>query len=150
MDTIVEIPAFVVAGIALRTSNEEAMSTIPLHWERFMVDDVLKRIPGRQSDDVYAVYTDFANPGVNNEGKYTFVIGAAVDPAAELPAGLVRVRVPAGPRVEFAVPGNDPRLVGDAWGQIWQRTDLAKTFIAEYEHYPVSGDIVISIGIGGT
>ena len=65
-----------IIGIELRTSNREAMQTIPPHWQRFTGEGVLARIPGKLSDEVYAVYTHFENAGVNNDGLYSLIIGA--------------------------------------------------------------------------
>jgi predicted transcriptional regulator YdeE len=63
---------------------------------------------------------------------------------------MVRVVVPASPRAVFAVENGRFDLVGAAWQTIWQRSDLAKTFIAEYEQYHANGDITVSIGLSAT
>ncbi|WP_114972843.1 GyrI-like domain-containing protein [Rhodoferax ferrireducens] len=139
--------AITVVGIELRTSNAEAMQTIPPHWQRFGQEGVLANIGFRRSDDVFAVYTHFENAGSNNTGLYSLVIGAAVPADAPVPAGMVRVVVPASPRVVFGVEKGRFDLVGAAWQAIWARTELAKTFVAEYEQYRASGDITISIGL---
>ncbi len=139
--------AITVVGIELRTSNLEAMQTIPPLWQRFTQDKVLASIPNKRGDDVFAVYTHFEHAGSNNTGLYSLVIGAAVAPDAEVPAGMVRVVVPASPRAVFAVGAGRFDLVGPAWQAVWERTDLPKTFIAEYEHYAANGDIHISIGL---
>lgn len=60
---------------------------------------------------------NFAHVGSDNTGLYSLVIGAAEEPDAPVPAGMVRVVVPASTRA--------------VWQTIWQRTDLAKTFIAQ-------------------
>src|SRR6187200_2627823 len=109
MDEFVRIPALVVAGIEIRTSNEQAVHTFPAHWQQFLAANVLVSIPDRRSDDLFATSTHFANEGLNNQGGYTFDIGAEVDPAMNVPAGLVRVGVPAGRRIRFSVPGNHLR-----------------------------------------
>jgi predicted transcriptional regulator YdeE len=85
--------------------------------------------------------------GSNNTGLYSLVIGAAVPADAAVPAGMVRVVVPASPRVVFGVEKGRFDLVGAAWQAIWARTELAKTFVAEYEQYHANGDITISIGL---
>ncbi len=147
MPTFQHIPAFQVTGLELRTSNPEASRTIPPHWARFSSEGVLARIPGRLSDDVYAVYTHFEHAGRDNEGVYSLVIGAAVDPAAPVPAGLVSVAVPASARMVFAVePGRTDR-VASMWQTIWDFHERTKTFIADYERYRPSGEIDIFIGI---
>jgi predicted transcriptional regulator YdeE len=139
--------AITVVGIELRTSNAVAAQTIPPLWQRFSQDNVLAAIEGKQGADVFAVYTHFEHAGSNNTGLYSLVIGAAVAPDAPVPAGMVRVVIPASPRAVFAVEKGRFDLVGAAWQAIWQRSDLSKTFIAEYEQYHANGDITVSIGL---
>lgn len=139
--------AITVVGIELRTTNLEAMQTIPPHWARFGQEGVLERITGRVDGDVLAVYTHFAHAGRDNTGLYSLVIGAQVAPDAPVPAGMVRVVVPAGPRAIFPVLPASFEMVGPAWGVVWAQTTLPKTFVAEYERYAANGDISISIGL---
>ncbi len=139
--------AITVVGIELRTSNDVAAQTIPPLWQRFSQDNVLASIPAKRGDDVFAVYTHFEHAGSNNTGLYSLVIGAAVAPDAPVPTGMVRVVVPASPRAVFAVDSGRFDLVGPAWQAVWERGDLAKTFIAEYERYFSNGVIHISIGL---
>lgn len=136
-----------VVGIELRTTNLEAMQTIPPHWARFGQEEVLAHITSKLNADVYAVYTHFENAGLNNTGLYSLVIGAAVPASAEVPAGMVRVVIPASQRAVFEVEPNRFDLVGAKWMEIWGHTELAKTFIAEYERYSADGKIAISIGL---
>ncbi len=138
---------FHVAGIELRTSNIKAAQTIPPHWQRFQQEGVLARLPGKLSDEVYAVYTRFENQGRNNQGMYSLVLGAKVNPADPVPAGMTQVVVPAGPRMVFPVEAGRFDLVGQVWYTIWNFHEREKTFIAEYERYSASGDIDIFIGI---
>src|SRR5215470_11206737 len=84
----------VIIGIALRTSNAEAMATIAAHWGRFMQEGIAARLPQKPDDAaVYAVYCDYE---ADHTRAYTLVLGVAVDARAEVPAGMRRVRVPAG------------------------------------------------------
>lgn len=139
--------AITVIGIELRTTNLQAMQSIPPHWGRFTQEGVLARIDQRVNDEVFAVYTHFENAGNNNTGLYSLVIGAAVPASAPVPAGMVRVVIPASPRIAFAVPAGRFDLVGPGWLAVWAQSDLPKTFVAEYEHYQANGDITISIGL---
>lgn len=118
---VVQPDAITVVGIELRTSNLEAMHTIPPHWQRFGQEGVLDRIAGRVDGDVLAVYTHFAHAGRDN----TAASRRAVFPV--LPAHFDRV--------------------GPVWGAVWAQTTLPKTFVAEYERYGAQGDISISIGL---
>lgn len=139
--------AITVIGIELRTTNLDAMQTIPPLWQRFAQEGVLAALPQRLNDDVLAVYTHFEHAGSSNTGLYSLVIGAAVPATAPVPDGMVRVVIPASRRVEFAVPSGRFDLVGPAWQTIWAHTELPKTYVAEYEHYRANGDIAISIGL---
>ena len=139
--------AVTVIGIELRTTNLVAAQTIPPHWQRFTQEAVLDRIPGKCSNDVFAVYTHFAHAGSNNSGLYSLVIGAAVAADAPVPDGMLRVVAPASPRAVFGVDTGRFDQVGPAWQAIWERADLDKSFIAEYEQYLANGDIRISIGL---
>lgn len=136
-----------IVGIELRTSNDEAFRTIPPHWQRFGAEDVLARIPNKASADVYGVYTHFEHEGIDNRGRYSLIIGAAVDGLKEVPEGMVSCVVPASRRAVFPVERARPDLVGAGWQEVWRHHDLPKTFIADYEHYHPNGDIDICIGI---
>jgi predicted transcriptional regulator YdeE len=147
MKTIEQTRPLLVVGIELRTSNDQAMETIPPHWRRFAEEGVLACIPNKASDEVLAVYTHFEHEGIDNRGVYSLIIGAPVDGLREVPPGMVSTVVPASPRAVFPVERARPDLVGAAWQHIWQRNDLQKTFIADYERYGPHGEIDIHIGI---
>lgn len=146
MQTVFQEHAIHVMGIELRTSNEEAFRTIPGHWQRFSGEGIAQRVPSRRSEDVYAVYTDFENAGRDNEGVYSLVIGCAVDPRAEVPAGFTRVVVPAGRRAVFSVERGRFDQVGPAWQDIWRR-EFPRSYIADYERYAPDGTIEILVGM---
>lgn len=147
MRTIQQDQAIHVIGIELRTRNDEAFRTIPGHWQRFTEEAVPAKVPGKLSDDVYAVYTNFQNAGRDNQGVYSLVIGVAAPAGAAVPAGFTRAVIPASPRAVFPVEKGRFDQVGEAWQAIWQRGDLGKTFIADYEHYRADGRIAILVGI---
>lgn len=146
MQTTEQTQAIHVIGIALRTSNDEAAQTIPPFWQRFGEQQVPAAITDRIGTDVWAVYTEFAHAGVDNQGSYTLVIGAQVAPDATVPAGMQRAVVPASRRAVFALTPGRPDLVGTAWQRIWAEP-LPKTYLADYERYAEDGSILISIGI---
>ena len=147
MQTVYQAHALHVIGIELRTHNGEAAQAIPPFWQRFSAEGTLQAIPHKLSPDVLAVYTHFAHAGVDNTGPYSLVIGAEVAPEAEVPDGMVRVVVPASQQALFAVPAGRHDQVGAAWQAIWQRHDLHKTYIADYERYGADGAIGIFVGI---
>lgn len=152
MQFISQPQALHVVGIALRTHNGEAFQTIPPLWAKFSGFGLADRLPHRLSDDVYAVYTHFQNAGVDNQGWYTLVIGHAVpgDTPDLPPEGLTHVVAPASSRAVFPVEKGRFDLIGPTWQSIWQRTDLPKTTLADYEHYRPDGTINIHIGVRPT
>lgn len=135
-----------ILGRELRTSNDEAMQSTPPFWGEFEATGLLTQIPNRLADDVYAVYTNFANEGVGNTGTYSMIIGCAVQ-AGEFAEGLISVTIPALPRVLFPLEHGRFDLVGAMWQEIWAMSDLKQTFVADFEHYATDGSIEISIGV---
>ncbi len=147
MKILTQRDALHIIGIELRTRNLDAARTIPPFWQRVHADRVLEQLSGRLSGDVYAVYTHFEHAGVNNEGLYSLVIGAAMPAQAEVPPGMVRVVAPAGRRAVFEVAPARPDRVGAAWARIWEHSELPKSYVADYERYGPDGQIDIWIGL---
>ncbi|NRF68342.1 AraC family transcriptional regulator [Aquincola sp. S2] len=138
---------FTVIGLALRTTNAEAFETIPAHWQRFYRDELLARIPGKLSDDVIALYTHFEHAGRDNDGEYTFVIGAPVTADAVPPEGLIQVDVPAVRCAVFEVERGHPERVGETWRTIWQQQGLPRRYVCDHERYRTDGRIHIHVGL---
>lgn len=136
---------FTVIGLPLRTSNREAAQTIPPHWAAFSGADVAGRLGA--GGDVYAVYTDHEHAGVDNLGDYTLVIGHRVESGHPVPDGLVAATIPASEREVIPLEPAREDLVGEAWGRIWERTDLDLAYLADYERYGADGSIEISLGL---
>ena len=134
-----------IVGIALRTSNEEAMETIPALWGRFFSEGTLGKIPNKVNDEIVAVYTNFENEGVSNEGEYTLIIGVEVSSFDDIPEGMQSTTIVKQERLVFEVAEGKPENVGATWHEVWGHA-ANKTFIAEYEHYTQSG-INIYIGV---
>jgi predicted transcriptional regulator YdeE len=135
-----------IVGLKTRTTNERAFEEIPSHWQRFFSEGGPTRIPGAISDTVYAVYADFEHEGRDNQGTYSFIIGAEVPASAPVPEGLVGVEIPTARRAVFPVEKGHPEKVGDEWRKIWA-TDLPKTFVCDYEKYEKEGVINIFVGV---
>lgn len=146
MTTVLQEPLH-IHGLALRTSNERAFDDIPRHWERFQRDWAARGIPGRRDGDLFAVYTDFEHPGIDNRGEYTMVIGAAVADEAPPVDGLVTVRVPAGRYAVYEVASGHPERVGDRWRDVWADGTIAKSYLCDYERYQSNGEIAIHVGV---
>ena len=93
---LVDEPGFTVVGISSRTSNGKEMSgkgVIPQQWDRFIKEGMLGQIPNKVDSNILAVYTDYESDA---NGEYTFLIGARVSSADDVPLGMVARKVPAG------------------------------------------------------
>lgn len=147
MKKITQEKSILIVGIELRTSNLEAMQTIPPFWQKFYQEGILQKISNKVSDNVFAVYTNFENEGKNNEGIYSLIIGAEVTEVQALPKNFVSTIVKPSKKAVFEVEKGHPEKVGEKWQEIWGMTDLEKSYISDYELYFPSGEIEIHIGI---
>ena len=136
-----------VVGLQVRTTNEKAFEVIPAHWQKFYQDGILDKIQNKEGQDVYAVYTNFENEGVNNEGTYSFIIGAKVTDITQIPEGLVSTVIEPSNRKVFDVESNQPQKVGEKWQEIWGIAGLEKSFVSDYELYKENGEISVLVGI---
>lgn len=120
-----------------------------------MKDALLDRIPSKADANTLAVYTDYES---DRNGEYTFLIGARVSSAANIPAGMVTVKIPAG---RFAVFTSEKGFVGkvvpETWARIWAIPKSApggdRSYRADYELYdqraadPQNAQVDIYVGI---
>jgi len=137
---VIQKEAFIVVGISARTSNAKEMTAdgvIGKMWGRFLQDGMLAKIPNKADPAIVAVYTDYAG---DHDGDYAYVLGARVTSDAEVPAGMVAQKIPAG---KFAVftsgRGPAPKVVPELWMKInsLPKTALGgdRVYRADFEIY---------------
>ncbi|MGC2420662.1 MAG: GyrI-like domain-containing protein [Candidatus Acidiferrales bacterium] len=155
---IVEETGFTVVGIAARTTNAKEMAgkgVIAQQWDRFMKEGLLSKIPHKLDSEVLAVYTDYESDA---NGAYTFLIGARVSPADDVPAGMVAKKVPAGRYAVFTSErGFVGKVVPETWSRIWAKPKSApggdRAYRADFEVYgqraadPQNAQVDIYVGI---
>src|SRR5215469_10325016 len=137
---VVEEAGFNVIGIAERTTNAKEMSgggVIGKQWGRFFQDNILGKIPNKADASIIAVITDYAS---DKDGEYTHLIGAHVTSTADVPAGMVVKKVPAGKDAIFtSEKGPVAQVVVGTWKRIWMQTKTApggdRAYKADYEVY---------------
>ena len=136
---------FNVVGLAVRTNNQQeatGQGEIPKLWQRFMQQGTAAKIPNRADQDLTVVYTDYEN---DQNGEYTYLIGARVTSTADVPAGFTLKEIPAG---SYAIlqseKGPAPIVLPRIWQHIWSMSakDLGgqRAFQADYEVYPPDFD----------
>jgi len=137
---IVEQPEFMVAGIAVRTSNAKEMTAdgvIGKQWARLLQEGTLAKIPNKADASIVAVYTDYAS---DKDGEYTYLLGARVTSDKGLPAGVIAKKIPAGKFAVFTTEkGPASKVVPETWVRINSLPKSAvggdRVYRADYEVY---------------
>jgi predicted transcriptional regulator YdeE len=155
---IVQEPGFTLVGISARTTNAQEMSgqgVIGKQWGRFIKDGLLGAIPHRADSNIVALYTDYES---DHNGAYTFVLGAKVNSAANIPSGMVVKKIPPGKYAVFTTArGPAAKVVPECWQQINSLPKSApggdRTYRADFEVYgsraadPQHAQVDIYIGV---
>lgn len=144
-------PAVLMIGITCRTSNEPERGPvdIPKLWGKFSAEGIINKIPNKASDEVIALYCDY-------EGDYTkpysIVIGCPVTSIDTIPEGMVAKTIPESSYAVFQAVGEYPNSLIRTWQDVWQRTDLQRTYGGDFEWYGtkfLSGsDTTVEVSIG--
>ena len=116
---VVQQDEFTVVGISARTRNALEMTpqgVIGAMWGRLFQEGIIQKIPNKADPRVVAVYTDYAS---DHNGEYTYVLGARVTSDADVPAGMVAKKIPAGKYAVFtSEKGPAPQVVPALWMKI--------------------------------
>lgn len=139
----------VVVGIAQRVKNPKlAAIRIESVWADFLQQNYLEEIPTAIENAIYAIYTDY-----DDEGQFTFILGAAIEDPSFAPEGLVIHEIPAGDYALYQINGPMPETVQEHWQQFnvsdleFERaydTDFEKWDINEMYEMPEQVEIYIS------
>jgi predicted transcriptional regulator YdeE len=155
---VVQQSGFTVVGIAVPTSNAKETTSdglIGKQWARLMQEGLLAKIPNKADKSIVAVYTEYAS---DHNGEYTYVLGARVTSDADVPAGMVAKKIPAGRYAVFTSEKGPPaKVVPETWMRI---NSLPKTAVgadrvygADFEIYderaadPQSAVVDVYVGI---
>ena len=149
---IVNEAGFVVIGIAARTTNAREMTGVGIigkQWGRFVQENLLGQILHKVDAAIVAVYMDYAS---DQDGEYTFVIGARAGSGTEAPSGMVAKTVPPG---RYAVFVSESGPVGEVVMKTWQRvwaSGIDRAYRADYEVYDERardpGNAVVEVRVG--
>ena len=148
-----QLGEFQVIGIEARTTNAREMTkegVIGKQWERLMKEGLLARIPNKADQSIVALYTDYES---NQDGAYTFILGARVTSLASVPEGMVVRKVPAGRYARFTSErGPVSRVVYETWKRIWD-APLDRAYRTDFELYderaadPQNAQMSIFVGV---
>jgi predicted transcriptional regulator YdeE len=155
---VVNEGGFAVIGIQTRTSNAREMTpegVIAQQWGRYMQENLAAQIPNKADSSVVAVYADYAS---DQNGEYTFVIGARVKSVTEIPPGMVAKKIPAGRYALFtSEKGPVEKIVVETWQKVWSVAKSApggdRAFKTDFEIYdhraanPRDAQVDVYVGI---
>jgi len=126
---------FKIIGISTETTNQnnQAAADLAALWQRFYAEEIFNKIPNKESEDVYAVYTDYES---DYTGKYTTIIGQRVTSLGNIPDGFVGREIKNEKLLRYKAKGEMPNAIVETWQEIWA-TDIAlyRTYNADFEVY---------------
>ncbi|GGI27753.1 GyrI-like domain-containing protein [Pedobacter mendelii] len=126
---------FKIIGISVVTTNQnnQAATDLGLLWGRFYNEQIFNKIPNKESEDVYAIYTDYESDYTE---KYTTIIGQRVSSLDNIPDGLVGREINNERILRYFAKGEMPNAVVETWQEIWANdVTLKRTYVADFEVY---------------
>jgi len=148
----IKIEPFMVAGIAVRTTNAKgkAAKDIGALWNKFMDEDIQSKIPNKADSSIYAIYTDYEG---DHNHPYTMILGCKVNSSKGLPSKLISRHFIGGNHLQYIAKGDlTKNAVHDVWQNIWA-SDLKRIYTADIEIYgekakdPTNGEAEILIAV---
>lgn len=135
---IVELKERTVAGIQVRTTNEngQAMADIGRVWGEFLQQGTCSLIPDKINSKSIGLYTDYEGDFTK---PYNFVACCEVSKAADLPDNMVLKTIPAGAYAKFVVTGHVQKAVGEFWSKLWGM-ELNRKYSSDFEEYQNSSE----------
>ncbi len=125
---------FDIVGIKTRTINDgSAGKDIPALWGRFMKEDIMNRIPNKEGQSIYCLYTNYESDHLH---PYDVVIGCKVNSTDNIPDGFIHLNVPSTDNAQFLAKGNieHGEAVVATWMEVW-KSDLNRAYTVDYEVY---------------
>ncbi len=131
--TTVTVSTFQVAGISVRTTNEnnQVMKDIPSLWDTFLKQDIYQKIPNKIDHEVIGLYTDYEKDATK---PYTFIAGCRVNSILQLPEGFIGKSVPGGTFAKITTEGIFPESIMQAWQYI-ESLNLNRSYTGDFEVY---------------
>ena len=130
-----EKPAFRLIGLNLdrKTTNKNKQSEKDCGnlWQKFEQEKTATLIPGKLSDEVYAVYFDYES---DEKGAFSYFIGCKADETTPLPEGLDELHIPAQDYEQITARGVMTGCVTEAWQKVWD-TIKNRKFGYDFEVY---------------
>jgi len=131
----VTIEAFNIIGIKVRTTNENMQSAkdIGALWNKFMSENLMKKIPNKLSFEIFSIYTNYES---DHTKPYDTILGCKVSSLDDIPKGMIGQSFKKSEYMKFISKGDisEGKVVYETWQKIWN-TELNRTFVADFEIY---------------
>lgn len=129
------IATFKLIGLKLngKTTNKNGQSGVDCGnlWQQFERENFADRIPGKLSDEVYAVYFDYQG---DHTQPFSYFIGCKVKMDTEPPEGTDSLVVPSGNFIKVIAKGTMPDCVAGSWKHIWD-SQIDRAYSYDFEVY---------------
>ena len=112
------IQKFNVIGISVRTTNENGQSgkDIPALWNTFMSEAIQSKIPGKISEELFCIYTDYEK---DHTKPYTTILGCKVENLDVVPENMIGKTIESANYEELIAKGNlSEGIVFNKWLEI--------------------------------
>jgi predicted transcriptional regulator YdeE len=135
---VVRMPAKVMAGIGVRTTNEnmQAVNDIGKIWEDFWNKNVSAFIENKKNNMIYGVYTNYEKDWTL---PYDFYACCEIENNKEDNSEFSVLNIPESKYAKFSIRGNYESSVAGLWNVIWG-TELERTYTYDYEVYYNDGN----------
>ena len=131
----IELEAFKLIGIALekKTSNENGQAGIDCGnlWQKFEKGDYANKIPGKLSDEIFAVYHQYDG---DHTKPYAYFIGCKVSHETAVSEGMDSIMIPTGMYQQITAKGKIPDCIINVWQTIWS-ADINRAYQVDFEVY---------------
>ncbi len=111
---------FKLIGLKLnnKTTNQNGQSSIDCGnlWQKFETENFAGKIPGKLSDEIYAVYYDYEG---DHTKPFSYFIGCKVKIDTQNCQGMDSLIIPAGSYYKVIAKGKMPDCVANSWEKIW-------------------------------
>lgn len=127
-----------IIGISIRTNNKNEMSgngKIGSQWQKFYEQNVESQIPNKSHPGtVHAIYTDYES---DENGEYSFILGAEVRNFDNIPQGMVAKTIPASKYAVYTSRrGPMPDIIFEIWKHIWNlKSGYKRAYLGDFEVY---------------
>ncbi len=132
--TRVDLGAFQVVGVSVRTTNQGGQSQKDIGdlWGRFMSQNIGVQIPNKSSEDIYCIYTDYESDFM---GVYTTILGYKVNSIQPIPAEFTAKAISASAYNLYQSSGLLPESVMKTWMAIWA-SGIKRKYADDFDVYP--------------